>query len=97
MTRVQLPVIRECVSSQALSLSSVIMSAALCRYLDAPAAALACLHGPQRHISLPHVTMVFCAVDHAEDMKVAVLHMLLALLSERHSFLARVIGFQSES
>ena len=45
----------------------------LCRYLDAPGAGVACLRGPQRHAQLPLVTMVFCAVEHAEEMKVSLM------------------------
>ena len=44
---------------------------ALRRYLDAPGAVMACLRGTQRHAHLPTVTMVFCAVEHAEEMKVS--------------------------
>ncbi|KAK9861409.1 hypothetical protein WJX84_009398 [Apatococcus fuscideae] len=40
-------------------------------YLDAPGAALACLRGPQRHIKLAPVTMVFSAIDHADEIKAA--------------------------
>ena len=53
----------------------------MCRYLDAPGAALACLRGPQRHIKLAPVTMVFSAIDHADEIKVRLDHTLSFLFA----------------
>ncbi len=51
-----------------------------CRYLDAPAAALAPLSGLQRHVQLPAVTMVFCAIEHMDVLKVRLSGISIAIL-----------------